>query len=227
MAGVGWNAATGLIPSNFMAYPLSRNILGPLLKRRLVVIEGLEYIPDSGSFLIVANHVGYQDPILMVTAIALHTHRKIHAIAKWKTLRIPILKRWIGTIPLSRDRSKTIDAALRQLDLGEIVLIYPEGTVNFSDKIIDTKTGAARLAILSGCTVIPAGIRRVSSAPATSFKKYSEILTGRMQLYFGKPMYFVKQQTAELGKNYIHNVHNQIMREVARLAKKEFIPCQL
>lgn len=207
-----------------MAYPLSRNILGPLLKRRLVAIEGLEHIPESGPFLVVANHVGYQDPVLMVTAIVLHTHRKIHAIAKWKTLRIPILKRWIGIIPLSKDRTKIIASAVRRLERGQIVLVYPEGTVNFSNEIVDTKTGAARIAIASGCKVIPAGIRRVSDAPKTSFHKYAEILTGRMQLFFGKPLQFVKQQTSELTKEYIHQVHNQIMQEVAQLAQKEYTP---
>jgi len=207
-----------------MAYPLSRNILGPLLKRRLVRVEGLEHIPNAGSFLIVANHVGYQDPILMVTAIVLYTHRKLHAIAKWKTLRIPILKRWIGIIPLSRDRAKILRSAISHIEKGDIVLIYPEGTVNFTEEIINTKTGDARIALASGCTVIPAGIRRVSFAPKNRFYKYAEILTGRMELYFGRPMQFDRQDVAKLSHKTIHDTHNRIMSEVAKLAHKEFIP---
>jgi len=207
-----------------MAYPLSRKILGPIFKRRLVSVEGLERLPTNGAFLVVANHVGYQDPVLMVTALALHTHRKIHAVAKWKMLRIPIIRRWTGIIPLMKDRAKTVAATLHQLARGRIVLIYPEGTVNFSEVIKKTKTGAARLAIESGCTVIPAGIRRVSAHPKTPFAKYAEIFTGHMRVYFGKPMRFSQKDLDDVSQAYIHDVHNQIMQAVALLAQKKYTP---
>jgi len=207
-----------------MAYPLSRNILGPLLKRRLVTVQGLEHLPQSGPFLIVVNHIGYQDPILMVTALVLYTHRKIHAIAKWKIFRIPLFRRWTGIILLSKDRLKTFDAATHAIDQGGIVMIYPEGTVNFSDTIGKTKTGDARIAITTGCVVIPTGIRRVTLAPKNSFQKYAEILTGKMEVFFGEPVQYIKQKPENITREYIHEIHNQIMTKVARLAKKEFLP---
>ncbi|MFA5030071.1 MAG: lysophospholipid acyltransferase family protein [Patescibacteria group bacterium] len=205
------------------AYPLSRNILGPLLKRRLVRVQGLGNLPHSGPFLVVANHIGYQDPILMATALVLHTHRKIHAIAKWKIFRIPLFKKWTGIILLSKDRSKTFDAATHAIDQGGIVMIYPEGTHNFSDTIRKTKTGDARIAISTGCVVIPTGIRRVAPPPKNIFCKYAEIFTGRMEVFFGEPLQFKKQKPEDITREYIHDIHNQIMIQVATLAKKDYV----
>jgi len=206
------------------AYPLSRNTLGLLFNRRLVAVHGREHLPTTEPFLVVVNHIGYQDPLLMVTALVLHTHRKIHAIAKWKIFPIPIFRKWTGIILLSKDRSKTFDAAMRAIEEGGIVMIYPEGTVNFSHKIEQTKTGDARIALATGCVVIPTGIRRVTPAPKNTFNKYAEIFTGRMEVFFGEPLRFEKQNPEGLTRERIHEVHNTIMEKVAGLAKKEYVP---
>ncbi len=123
--------------------------------------EGLEMIPAQGPALIACNHASYLDPLVNAYAVV-RAHRRPRFLAKADLFRAFGI-RWAmkGTrqIPVARgtgDQSplRNAEAALRA---GEVVVIYPEGTVTRrADGLpMEGKTGTVRLAIATGVPIIP------------------------------------------------------------------------
>jgi len=65
--------------------------------------------------------------------------------------RIPV--KLAGYIP--NDHEYLVDLASRRLELGENVLIFPEGTRNQHDLQLDFKRGASNIAIISDAPILP------------------------------------------------------------------------
>jgi 1-acyl-sn-glycerol-3-phosphate acyltransferase len=123
--------------------------------------EGLSTIPRSGPALIACNHASYLDPLVNAYAVV-RAHRRPRFLAKDDLFRAFAI-RWAmkGTrqIPVARGTGderplRNAEAALRA---GEVVLIYPEGTVTRrADGLpMQGKTGAVRLALSAGVPIIP------------------------------------------------------------------------
>jgi 1-acyl-sn-glycerol-3-phosphate acyltransferase len=123
--------------------------------------EGLEMIPPHGPALIASNHASYLDPLVNAYAVV-RAHRRPRFLAKADLFRAFGI-RWAmkGTrqIPVARgtgDQSplRNAEAALRA---GEVVVIYPEGTVTRrADGLpMEGKTGTVRLALAAGVPIIP------------------------------------------------------------------------
>ena len=91
-------------------------------------LHGLEQVPRSGPFFLIALHRNYMDPYFM----AFHLPRRVHYIAT-----AVLFRQWLGRlyfkglgcIPLVRGRAdlRPIMAAFRLLDTGGAVGMYPEG----------------------------------------------------------------------------------------------------
>ena len=123
--------------------------------------EGLEMIPAQGAALIACNHASYLDPLVNAYAVV-RAYRRPRFLAKADLFRAFGI-RWAmkGTrqIPVARgtgDQSplRNAEAALRA---GEVVVIYPEGTVTRrADGLpMEGKTGTVRLALAAGVPIIP------------------------------------------------------------------------
>ena len=123
--------------------------------------EGIEVIPATGAALIACNHASYLDPLVNAYAVV-RAHRRPRFLAKADLFRASGI-RWAmrGTcqIPIARgtgDQSplRNAEAALRA---GEVVVIYPEGTVTArADGLpMEGKTGTVRLALAAGVPIIP------------------------------------------------------------------------
>lgn len=208
-----------------MSYPFTRRTLGPILKLRIASAQGLERIPRTGPVLLVANHVGFHDPLLLGAAVVMHTQgRKVHCIAKWRVFHTWFFTKWLGTIPLFRERSKTVDWAIELLRKGEIVLIYPEAGVNPSTTISEVKSGAARIARATGATVIPVGIRRTSANPTTHLGWFLELVYARIRIIVGTPIDLPVTSGSVFSRREIWQHMDMIMLRVAELCKKTYLP---
>jgi len=123
--------------------------------------EGAEHLPKSGGAIICMNHVGYLDFALVGTA-ALPARRKIRFMAKKEIFDHKIagpLMRGMHHISVDRESgAASFVTTLRALRSGEIVGIFPEGTISRSFEIEHLKTGAVRLAIGAGVPIVPAAI---------------------------------------------------------------------
>ena len=178
--------------------------------------QGVENLPREGGAVLCMNHIGYLDFAVVGTA-ALPTKRYIRFMAKKEIfdhkLAGPLMR---GMHHISVDRSSgsaSFVAALRALRAGEIVGIFPEGTISRSFEIEDLKSGAVRLSMGAGVPIIPVavwGSQRIIT------KKRKPDLKRRkhpVHVAFGEP-YFVPKGTdvdvaeAELKEKMLKLLHS-------------------
>jgi len=126
-------------------------------------IDG-EKIPATGGCLVVLNHISHVDPLL--SAHIMWDHGRIpRYLAKsglFKNKALGGYLRSAGMIPverLSRNAAGAFDAAVAAVRAGELVVVYPEGTITRDPATwpMTGKSGAARIALETECPVIPIG----------------------------------------------------------------------
>src|SRR5688572_3838794 len=129
-------------------------VLGYFRLRRL----GREHVPEGGVVL-AANHRSFLDPF----AIGYCLPRPVYFVAKQELFRNPILGWFLncmGAFPIRRGDSdeESMETALRLLDRGDAVVIFPEGTRIRAGSLGKPKRGVGRLALQSGAPVVPVAI---------------------------------------------------------------------
>jgi len=105
----------------------------------------------------VANHTSYLDIILSTFYI---DHLAIY-MGKAELLKAPLFKTFFKgmNIPVKRtnkiDAHKALEAAANEIDKGRSMVIFPEGTIPKSDKLLPFKNGAFKLAIEKQVPIVP------------------------------------------------------------------------
>jgi 1-acyl-sn-glycerol-3-phosphate acyltransferase len=181
--------------------------------------QGQENLPsrDHGGAVLAMNHISYLDFALIGTA-ALPMKRYVRFMAKKELFDNkfagPLLR---GMHHISVDRSNgsaSLVAALRALKDGEIIGIFPEGTISVSFEIKELKSGAVRLAQGAGVPVIPTiiwGSQRLWT------KKVKRNLAQRnipISVSFGEPIYFDKGSDVEAGEVILREAMVKMLHEV-------------
>lgn len=126
-------------------------------------IDG-EKIPASGGCVIAMNHISHIDPLTLGWLLYEHG-RLVRYLAKDALFSTPVVKHIVRDakqIPVSRltaDAANAFEAACAAVRSGECVGVYPEGTITKQPDgwPMRGKTGAARIALETGCPVIPIG----------------------------------------------------------------------
>jgi 1-acyl-sn-glycerol-3-phosphate acyltransferase len=120
-----------------------------------------ERIPASGPVLLVANHVSILDP-LACARLVFDNGRLPHFLAKQSVFKgfAGTLLRSAGQIPVARfsaEAHEALDSAKADLDAGNLVVIYPEGSVTRDPDWwpMQARTGVARLALTTDAVVVP------------------------------------------------------------------------
>lgn len=122
-------------------------------------IRGAERIPTSGAAVIAGNHIGFLD-FTFIGRVARTRGRNVRFMAKRGIFDLAIIGRVMRAmkhIPVDR-RSGAIAyrQALRLIDAGEIVGVFPEATISRSWLLKPFKRGAAGMAVARQVPVIPA-----------------------------------------------------------------------
>lgn len=116
-------------------------------------------VPAQGPAILVANHIGYLDPVLLQGACP----RVITWMVATDFYHLPILHwffRGIGAIPVQRsgrDLAAT-RAALRALARGQVIGLFPEGRIEPKRELLPFQTGAALLAARTGAPLVPVAL---------------------------------------------------------------------
>ena len=140
-------------------------ILKPLLmsSSSRTWIDGTK-IPLTGGCIVAVNHISHLDPL--TSAHFVYDHGRIpRYLAKSELFRNKVLGAFLtsaGQIPVERLSPHAVgayDAAVSAVRDGECVVIYPEGTLTRDPDLwpMAGKSGAARIALATGCPVIPVG----------------------------------------------------------------------
>lgn len=135
---------------------------GALFKLRY---RGVENLPRTGGAILAVNHISYADPVV-VGRFVYDAGRLPRYLAKDSLFRVPVVGtvlRGMGQVPVHRggpDAGRALVSAVEALRRGELIIVYPEGTVTRDPDFWPAtgKTGIARLALLAPeIPVIPMG----------------------------------------------------------------------
>lgn len=122
-------------------------------------VHGLENMPTDGPAVVASNHFGYYDFITGALPGMLRGRRPTRYMAKKELFEhwfVGPVSRGVGHIPVDRSLgADSVITAVERLKEGEVVGIFPEGTLSPSFELSDFKTGAARMAQRSGAPLIP------------------------------------------------------------------------
>lgn len=210
------------------AYPVLRRTLVPLLRRR-VRVEGLEHLPAHGPYIIAPNHQSYLDPPVIWLALVPFLKAKLWFVTTeyvWRGLRKYFGQRgieWLGLLPLiTSEKAKVLDLAITQLQRGQRVVIFPEGTRNRTGQpvLLHGRTGAARLALTTGAPVVPVGI--IAPPGLTTKQAIRNFFWSRSpaMVKVGQPFTFPK--TIDFDKAALDAVTTKIMYAISPLCGKEY-----
>ena len=126
-------------------------------------IDG-EKLPATGGFLLVLNHISEADPLIAAHLVWDHGRipRYLAKSGLFKNKLLGWFLRAAGQIPVfrgGRDAVGAYGAAVAAVYDGKCVVVYPEGTITRDPALwpMTGKTGAARIALATGCPVIPVG----------------------------------------------------------------------
>jgi 1-acyl-sn-glycerol-3-phosphate acyltransferase len=147
-------------------YLLARSVLKPWIGSWFRwSLEGAEKIPTTGPGLIAFNHISFLDPLAAAYVVD-KAGRVPRFLAKQELFddkRIAWILRGARQIPVRRgtkDAPMALDAALEELERGELIVIFPEGTITTDPDLnpMEGKSGLARLALESGAPVWPCAL---------------------------------------------------------------------
>lgn len=179
--------------------------------------QGVHHIPRDGGAILSINHVGYLDFALTGTA-ALPTGRYVRFMAKKEVfdnkLAGPLMR---GMHHICVDRSSgsaSFVAAFRALRAGEIVGIFPEGTISVSFEIKELKSGAVRLAMAAGVPVIPTIVWGSQRIWTKKVKRNLRREKFPVTVAFGEPLYFDKQSNVEASESLLRETMIAMLYEV-------------
>lgn len=120
-------------------------------------VQGAENIPDEGPAVILMNHTSYLDYTYAGFA-ALPKRRLVRFMCKASVFDHKVagpLMRAMGHIPVDRQAgAASFRAALAALKDGELVGVFPEATISLSFEPKAFKSGAVRMAQMTGAPVI-------------------------------------------------------------------------
>jgi len=125
--------------------------------------HGAERIPETGGAVLALNHLSHIDP-LTAAHVVWEYGRMPRYLAKaglFKNKYFGAFLRAAGQIPVDRASAglQAFDAAVEAVNRGELVVVYVEGSITKDPEgwPMTGKTGAARIALATGCPVIPVG----------------------------------------------------------------------
>ncbi len=167
-------------------------------------VYGKENVPETGNIIICANHSSNNDTLMLAMA----TKREIHFMAKEELFRNPIL-RWVFTkahaIRVNRDGndSLAIRSAIRVLNSGEVLGIFPQGTRDKGGihKPDSFKSGVATLSVKTCSPVIPVFI-------SEEYKLFR-----RSSVYVGSPLNTWEDAPRRPDQAYYDNIANGMIRD--------------
>lgn len=163
-------------------------------------IEGLDNIPKDGPAILAFNHIAYLDPLAAAYVVDV-AGRKVRFLAKselFQDKRIGWIFRSARQIEVkrgSKDAPMALDEAFAALDRGDLIVIFPEGTITNDPDLrpMAPKSGLARIALGSGAPVIPCAVWGTANIWGKGYQKHWRprqdiaVAIGEPRVYEGDP----------------------------------------
>ena len=185
--------------------------------------EGTEHVLPKGPVLLASNHLSYFDAFAVVYFVE-KCGRRPRFLAKSELFKNFFMRKLLsgaGQIPVERGTGNPapLAAATRELQMGEVVVVFPEGTTNqrpdFS--LQPAKTGTARLTLATGVPVTP----MVLWGPHRVWKHGNifPAFARPMWVKIGQPLDFSEHAGSD-DPNTLRMVTDEIMSAIATLLEE-------
>jgi 1-acyl-sn-glycerol-3-phosphate acyltransferase len=215
--------ATSVLPQEAVEplpplYAGIRSVVRPLLRRFFdFQVAGLENLPPAGPFIVAANHANYLDGVVLGAALPRHIAFLVMPRVYRATPLHPYLHDRIGSIPieLARPDPGAIRRALRVLEGGGIVGIFPEGPFGRDGRLVHGHPGVGLVALRAGVPVVPAAI--TGTFQALVARRWYIPRRVPLRVQFGRALRFTAPGRRSLTQRVREDVTTRIMAEIAAL----------
>lgn len=150
---------------------------------------GAEHVPRTGPALLAANHVSHLDPVVLLL-VAHRCGRKVRIMGVQEVHDHPLVGRFVRAgrhIPVvqgSPSRAPLL-AAEQALAAGELVLVYPEGTIPEPGAEVAAKGGVGLLTSRAGVPVVPIRSRGLEPSALAGWRPWRRL---RASVHIGPPV---------------------------------------
>ena len=186
-----WRPELTLLPRLTLGRRLFRRLMGVLFRFVFfffsrATVSGLENYPKKGPALIVLNHLGDVDALLLLAYVRVFPE----ALAKIELYDIPFLGKLMhtfGVIWLHRGRPdrRALTKALLGLREGRLVAIAPEGRESLTGRLEQGTDGAAFLAIKGDVPILP--VTFTGTGNARIYGNLRKLKRTSVSMKIGKP----------------------------------------
>ncbi|RBP98204.1 1-acyl-sn-glycerol-3-phosphate acyltransferase [Bifidobacterium aemilianum] len=190
--------------------------------------QGLENIPRTGGAIIAANHLAVIDDALL----PLTCPRMIHFMGKaeyfeGKDIKGKFKKWWfssVGVFPVDRSGgSKSLGAlahAKEILEAGHLFGIHVEGTRSPDGRLYRGHAGAAKLALETGCPLIPTAI-----IGSREIQKPGQVIPGKgsTTVIYGKPIAVERKPADAIGHEDLRTLTDRLVGEIGKMSGQEYV----
>ncbi|MER3423409.1 MAG: 1-acyl-sn-glycerol-3-phosphate acyltransferase [Nitrospiraceae bacterium] len=178
-------------------------------------LTGQSHIPREGGLLIAANHASFLDIPLLGCGIP----RRVAFLGRRDLFPIPVLNsilQKLGWIPIRQDRldRRGFQRARRLLEMGQTVVIFPEGSRTQTGRLGAGRPGLATLVAATGCRILPAYIAGTFEALPMGARW---IRFHPVKVAFGQPIDFLQVRNQYGKKAFYTHVTHTVMCRIAEL----------
>jgi 1-acyl-sn-glycerol-3-phosphate acyltransferase len=218
-----WKPELVALPRLTLARRIMRPVLLYLIKALAfftlrITARGLENVPKKGPAILVINHLGDADVVLVGAVLGTYPDAmgKIELNDHW--LVGPIFRAY-GIIWVHRGRPdrRALRAALEGLAQGRILALAPEGRQSTTGGLEEGTEGAAFLAMKSGAPIVPLAMTGTDNENVYGnlrrFKRTAVTISA------GKP-FFIREQADR--QDMIREGTRQIMGSLAELLPESY-----
>jgi 1-acyl-sn-glycerol-3-phosphate acyltransferase len=203
-------------PSQSALYALNYLIVRILWRAK---IRGRLRLPPNQGAVIVCNHRCPLDP----SFITLTTFRVVHWMVAKEYCEIPGFRQLLSTCEVIPVRRGAVDmgavrAAIRLVERGEVVGIFPEGRINTTSQLLlPGRSGAAMIAMKAKAPIVPCFIH---GAPYDGTTLGCLVTPASVQLTIGDPIDVSEYLDADDQHGAQDALTRRLLAEIARLADR-------
>ena len=212
-----------------MLYWFFVKTFGWIARRRLgPEVAGVRNVPKHGGAIIAANHLAVIDDAL----IPITCPRMVHFMGKaeyfeGKGITGKFKKWWftsVGVFPVDRSGGKKSLGALEHareiIEAGHLFGIHIEGTRSPDGRMYKGHTGVARLALETGCPIVPVAI-----IGSDKLQPVGTVIPrkGRTQVLYGTPIHVEKKPADQIDHDDLRSLTDRITEAIRTMSGQAYV----
>ncbi|CAB4561453.1 unannotated protein [freshwater metagenome] len=201
---------------SIIAYKILRSIVvGVCVGYTRTRIVGKHNIPRRGAFVLAPIHRSNIDTPL-AAAVSSRRLRFMGKDSLWKIAPIGWLFSAMGAFPVTRGTAdrEALKRCIAVLEMGEPLVLFPEGTRQSGPTVMPLFDGAAYVAVKAGVPIIPLGI---GGSEKVMPKGKKMIYPKKCVLVIGEPIIAAVDESGRVPRSAVKELTEQLTSELQRL----------